>query len=103
VSRARADLVIEEARQWLPRGQPGAGWGPCDYQALTLPRESDCGACAQVIASVHFKSIDCGEVITMLAEKFFLVLETLRSHADDRSVVVNPASRYIPIKLPPAK
>ncbi len=39
----------------------------------------------------------------MLAEKFFLVLETLRSHADDRSVVVNPASRYIPIKLPPAK
>ncbi|WP_157450142.1 hypothetical protein [Bradyrhizobium sp. ARR65] len=56
-----------------------------------------------MIESIHFKSINCGEVITMLAEKFFLVLETLRSHANDRFVVVNPAVRYIPVKLPPAK
>jgi hypothetical protein len=42
------------------------------------------------------------EVIAMLAEKFFLVLETLISHAsDDRSspVVSSPAP-HIPIKLP---
>lgn len=39
----------------------------------------------------------------MLAEKFFLVLETLRSHADDGPAAVNSAARHIPIKLPPAK
>jgi hypothetical protein len=42
------------------------------------------------------------EVIAMLAEKFFLVLETLISHAsDDRSspVVIAPVP-LIPIKLP---
>ena len=39
----------------------------------------------------------------MLAEKFFLVLETLRSHADDRPAVVTTSVRHIPIKLPPAK
>ena len=50
------------------------------------------------------------EVTTMLAEKFFLVLETLISHAsddrssDDRSspVVIGPASQ-IPIKPPSEK
>jgi hypothetical protein len=42
------------------------------------------------------------EVIAMLAEKFFLVLETLISHAsDDRSSpVVTSTVPHIPIKLP---
>ena len=45
------------------------------------------------------------EVIAMLAEKFFLVLETLISHAsDDRpSPVVSSAAPHIPIKLPSRK
>jgi len=40
----------------------------------------------------------------MLAEKFFLVLETLRSHASDdkRPIVIN-AARHIPITLPRGK
>ena len=50
------------------------------------------------------------EVIAVLAEKFFLVLETLISHAsDDRSsndrsspVVISPVP-HIPIKLPSRK
>ena len=36
----------------------------------------------------------------MLAEKFFLVLETLRSHAADGSVKVLSTTPHIPIKLP---
>ncbi|OCK58840.1 hypothetical protein LMTR3_32295 [Bradyrhizobium sp. LMTR 3] len=45
------------------------------------------------------------EVIAMLAEKFFLVLETLKSHAsDDRSSpVVTSTAPHIPIKLPRRK
>ena len=41
----------------------------------------------------------------MLAEKFFLVLETLISHAsDDRpSTVVSSPAPHIPIKLPSRK
>ena len=40
----------------------------------------------------------------MLAEKFFLVLETLRSHAsDDKPQVVPPPPRHIPIALPSRK
>ena len=34
----------------------------------------------------------------MLAEKFFLVLETLKSHASDGSPVVVSTARHIPIK-----
>ena len=37
----------------------------------------------------------------MLSEKFFLVLETLRSHSpQDGSTRVVSASRHVPIKLP---
>ena len=39
----------------------------------------------------------------MLAEKFFLVLETLRSIASAESVKVVSATPHIPIKLPPQK
>ena len=38
---------------------------------------------------------------TMLSEKFFLVLETLRSHTPpDHSPRVVSSSRHVPIKLP---
>jgi hypothetical protein len=44
------------------------------------------------------------EVSAMLAEKFFLVLETLISHAsDDRSSPVVSSPPHIPIKLPSRK
>jgi hypothetical protein len=37
----------------------------------------------------------------MLSEKFFLVLETLRSHSQpDSSARVVSTSRHVPIKLP---
>jgi hypothetical protein len=37
----------------------------------------------------------------MLSEKFFLMLETLRSHSpQDGSTRVVSASRHVPIKLP---
>jgi hypothetical protein len=36
----------------------------------------------------------------MLAEKFFLVLETLLSHASDGSANVVSTARHIPISLP---
>jgi hypothetical protein len=37
----------------------------------------------------------------MLAEKFFLVLETLRSHtSDDKPQIVIGTTRHIPITLP---
>jgi hypothetical protein len=37
----------------------------------------------------------------MLSEKFFLVLETLRSHSQpDGSTRVVSSSRHVPIKLP---
>lgn len=40
----------------------------------------------------------------MLAEKFFLVLETLRSHAsDDRPQIVLQPPRHIPVALPTRK
>jgi len=40
----------------------------------------------------------------MLAEKFFLVLETLRSHAsDDKPQIVMTTTRHIPITLPRGK
>ena len=39
----------------------------------------------------------------MLAEKFFLVLETLRSFASAGSVRVVSTSRHIPVKEPPLK
>jgi hypothetical protein len=39
----------------------------------------------------------------MLAEKFFLVLETLKSIASDGSPVVVSTARHIPIKLPPRR
>jgi len=35
----------------------------------------------------------------MLAEKFFLVLETIISHTD-RGAIVLSASRHVPFKLP---
>jgi hypothetical protein len=38
----------------------------------------------------------------MLAEKFFLVLEMLKSVASDGSPIVVSTARHIPIKLPPA-
>jgi hypothetical protein len=37
----------------------------------------------------------------MLGEKFFLMLETLRSHASDAGVRVVSTSPHVPIKLPP--
>jgi hypothetical protein len=37
----------------------------------------------------------------MLAEKFFLILETLRSHASDGGVKAVSASPHIPVKAPP--
>jgi hypothetical protein len=37
----------------------------------------------------------------MLAEKFFLVLETLRSFASDGSARVVSTTPHIPVKLPP--
>jgi len=39
----------------------------------------------------------------MLAEKFFLVLETLRSLASDGSVRVVSTTPHIPVKVPPQK
>jgi hypothetical protein len=39
----------------------------------------------------------------MLAEKFFLVLETLKSHASDGSVKVVSNVPHVPVKLPPQK
>jgi hypothetical protein len=39
----------------------------------------------------------------MLAEKFFLVLETLRSIASDGSVRVVSTVPHTPIKMPPQK
>jgi len=39
----------------------------------------------------------------MLAEKFFLVLETIRSHASDGSVKVVSITPHIPAKLRPPK
>jgi hypothetical protein len=40
----------------------------------------------------------------MLAEKFFLVLETLRSHAsNDKPQTVTSTARHIPITLPSRK
>ena len=40
----------------------------------------------------------------MLAEKFFLLLETLRSHAsDDKPPAVISTAPHIPIKLPRRK
>jgi hypothetical protein len=45
-----------------------------------------------------------GEVIAMLAEKFFLILETLRSHSsNDKPPVVISTAPHIPIKLPRRK
>jgi hypothetical protein len=41
-----------------------------------------------------------GEEAAMLAEKFFLVLETLRSHASDGSVRIVSTTPQVPIKLP---
>ena len=44
------------------------------------------------------------EVIAMLAEKFFLILETLRSHSsDDKPPVVISTAPHIAIKLPRRK
>jgi len=39
----------------------------------------------------------------MLAEKFFLVLETLRSFVSDGSVRVISTAPHVPVKLPPRK
>ena len=40
----------------------------------------------------------------MLAEKFFLILETLRSHSsNDKPLVVISTAPHIPIKLPRKK
>jgi hypothetical protein len=40
----------------------------------------------------------------MLAEKFFLVLETLKSHAsDDKPQAATGTTRHIPIALPRGK
>jgi hypothetical protein len=38
----------------------------------------------------------------MLAEKFFLVLETLRSHASDGGVEMVSASPHVPVKRHPS-
>jgi hypothetical protein len=44
------------------------------------------------------------EATPMLAEKFFLLLETLKSHAyPDGSPRVVSTSPHVPIKLPPGK
>jgi len=44
------------------------------------------------------------EVIAMLAEKFFLFLETLRSHASDgKPDIVISSAPHIPIKSPRRK
>jgi hypothetical protein len=39
----------------------------------------------------------------MLAEKFFLVLETLRSFVSDESVKVVSTTPHVPVKVPPRK
>ena len=44
------------------------------------------------------------EVIAMLAEKFFLILETLRSHSsDDKPPIVISTAPHVAIKLPRKK
>jgi len=40
------------------------------------------------------------EVIAVLAEKFFLVLETLLSHASDQQPAAVSATAQIPVKFP---
>jgi hypothetical protein len=39
----------------------------------------------------------------MLAEKFFLVLETLKSHASDGSPMAVSTAPHVPVKTPPRK
>jgi hypothetical protein len=55
----------------------------------------------------HFAAIHVGKnemqpvskVTTMLAEKFFLVLETLRSN-DSSDIIMISAAPHVPVKLP---
>ena len=42
----------------------------------------------------------CQRSFAMLAEKFFLILETIRNHASDGSVRVVSTAPHVPIKLP---
>jgi len=66
----------------------------------TISCELICGDLARVIEFEESDSTNQGEVIAMLAEKFFLILETLRSHSSsDRPPIVISTSPHIPIKL----
>jgi hypothetical protein len=55
--------------------------------------------------AIHFDTwrSDHKRGYAMLAEKFFLVLETIKSIASDRSVRVVSATPHVPITLPPVK
>ncbi|RZN13002.1 hypothetical protein CWO90_45465 [Bradyrhizobium sp. Leo121] len=52
---------------------------------------------AQILCSANHRP---GEEAAMLAEKFFLVLETLKSRASDGSVRVVSTTPRVPIRLP---
>jgi hypothetical protein len=78
------------------------GWA--DY-ASALPKRK-CGALAYVIefragCFDQIREAVLSEVAHMLAEKFFLLLETLRSQArPDGGPIIVSTARHVPIKLP---
>jgi hypothetical protein len=60
-----------------------------------------CGGLLPVIEFDSATRPTMSEVITVLAEKFFLLLETLLSHAcDDQPAIVVSTTAHIPIKFP---
>jgi hypothetical protein len=100
----------------LHAGRHGLGVGLRSNAFLLLPSarslilicEIKCCDLVQVIEfpMIHFDKWRNGhsEVTPMLAEKFFLVLETLKSHAPtDGSPIVATTAQHIPIKLPPRR
>ncbi len=59
----------------------------------------------RTISSDQFKDASSSEVAHMLAEKFFLLLETFRSQIQfysDGSPIIVSTTRHVPIKLPSA-
>jgi len=69
--------------------------------AAILFGELICGGLARVIEFGNATRSTMSEVIAVLAEKFFLVLETLLSHVSDgQPAIVVSTTAHIPIKFP---